>query len=388
MRQLMEIISRTIFWLVGRTHDEKLIYFESFHGKQYSDNPKALYVYLKEYYPEYTLVWGVTKGHEKPFLDEKVSYVSRFSFKWFLTMPRAKMWVINTRTPSWLPKSPKTTYLQTWHGTPLKTIGIDIPDVKIPGYTKESYTKEFREESKRWDYLVSPSDYATGIFKQAFAYKGEVLSSGYPRNDALLHQDALKNKALKEELGIDPDKKVILYAPTWRETEQRVNGQYQFTTTFPFNEISEQFQEDMVLLVRMHYLVAESLGNRLSSKVINVSTGYDMTDILSISDTLITDYSSSMFDYVLTDKPVIFYIPDKREYETELRGFYFPLGEHLPGPMVTNPRDLLTTLARFNRHPDRIKTNNYEAFKNRFTQYDTGKAAQQVIDQVLIKRED
>ena len=167
-----------------------------------------------------------------------------------------------------------------------------------------------------------------------------------------------------------------------------MNGQYQFTTTFPFNEISEQFQEDMVLLVRMHYLVAESLGNRLSSKVINVSTGYDMTDILSISDTLITDYSSSMFDYVLTDKPVIFYIPDKREYETELRGFYFPLGEHLPGPMVTNPRDLLTTLARFNRHPDRIKTNNYEAFKNRFTQYDTGKAAQQVIDQVLIKRED
>ena len=171
MKALVEKFIGIIFKGIGLFHSSKTIYFESFHGTQFSDNPKAIYEWMKQEYPEYHLVWGVNKGQEKPFRDEKVSYVLRFSIKWFLTMPRAAVWVINTRTPLWLTKNKKTTYLQTWHGTPLKKIGQDIETVNIPGYTKESYDNSFSEESKRWDYLVSPNPYSTEIFKRAFAYQ-------------------------------------------------------------------------------------------------------------------------------------------------------------------------------------------------------------------------
>lgn len=186
MKALVEKFIGIIFKGIGLFHSSKTIYFESFHGTQFSDNPKAIYEWMKQEYPEYHLVWGVNKGQEKPFRDEKVSYVLRFSIKWFLTMPRAAVWVINTRTPLWLTKNKKTTYLQTWHGTPLKKIGQDIEIVNIPGYTKESYDNSFSEESKRWDYLVSPNPYSTEIFKRAFAYQGPVLETGYPRNDLLV----------------------------------------------------------------------------------------------------------------------------------------------------------------------------------------------------------
>src|SRR5690625_1328336 len=112
---------------------EKTIIFESFHGKQYSDNPRAIYEYIKEHYPEYNLVWSADRRYTSLFEEKNVNYVTRLSLKWLLIMPRAKYWVINARLPLWIPKQKSTVYLQTWHGTPLKRLGVDIPEVHMPG---------------------------------------------------------------------------------------------------------------------------------------------------------------------------------------------------------------------------------------------------------------
>lgn len=391
MKGLVESTIKQLFKLIGVFHNDKIIYFESFHGTQYSDNPRAVFEWMSDKYPDHTLVWGVSKGSEKPFRDEKVSYVLRFSFKWFLIMPRAGAWVINTRTPLWLAKNKKTTYIQTWHGTPLKKIGRDISQVNIPGYTKETYDQSFSDESKRWDYLVSPNEYCSTIFKQAFDYQGKMLEVGYPRNDVLVRaaQDKTIGKTLKMKHHFPIDKKIVLYAPTWRETENREKGKYAFTTDFPFEEIANQFGEEVILLVRMHYLVAQQFDfTKYAGKVINVSTGYDMSDLLAVADLLITDYSSCFFDFAITNQPMLFFIPDQKNYEEEMRGFYFPMEETVPGKLVKTKQALLEELHKWQSNPKSIKSTSYESFKTTFTQLETNQAAKKVSEAIVSKRKD
>ena len=390
MKVIIESVIAILFKSIGVFHSRKTIYFESFHGTQYSDNPKAVYESMVKQYPDYNLVWGVNKGSEKPFRDEKVSYVYRFSFKWFFTMPRAKAWVINTRTPLWLVKNKKTLYVQTWHGTPLKKIGRDILQVNIPGYTKESYDQSFSEESKRWDYLISPSNYATEIFKRGFNYSGKVIENGYPRNDLLVKttKDKTLSNQLKEKNNLPLDKKIILYAPTWREKEKRVNGKYEFTTDFPFDKIEEILGEGTLLLVRMHYLVAQNFDfAAFGGKIINVSENYDMSELLAISDLLITDYSSCMFDFAITGKPIVFFIPDQAEYEQEMRGFYFKMEETMPGPLVSSETELLDVLSEYQKEQT-LNTINYKLFQETFTSLEKGQASSEIVKVIFKSREE
>ena len=387
MKALVEKFIGIIFKGIGLFHSSKTIYFESFHGTQFSDNPKAIYEWMKQEYPEYHLVWGVNKGQEKPFRDEKVSYVLRFSIKWFLTMPRAAVWVINTRTPLWLTKNKKTMYIQTWHGTPLKKIGRDIESISIPGYTKESYDQSFTEESKRWNYLVSPNFYSTEIFKGAFDFHGPVLEIGYPRNDILTKSKdnpVIKTK-LKEKMGLPTNKRIILYAPTWRETANRKDGKYSFDTEFPFDDVMESVDENTLVLVRMHYLVAKEIDfTQLDERIIDVSESYDMSELLAISDLLITDYSSSFFDYAITDSPILFFMPDKKNYEEEIRGFYFPIEESLPGPIAETKEELVDKITQWHSNED-LRNKNYKKFKNEFTSLEKGNASKYIAETIIKK---
>ncbi|MCG9840551.1 CDP-glycerol glycerophosphotransferase family protein, partial [Staphylococcus argenteus] len=210
IKKIIERCIHTSFKLLSKLPNKNLIYFESFHGKQYSDNPKALYEYLVEH-SDAQLVWGVKKGYESIFNQHNIPYVTKFSMKWFLTMPRAKAWMINTRTPDWLYKGSQTTYLQTWHGTPLKKIGLDISNVKMLGTTTTAYQDGFKKESQRWDYLVSPNPYSTDIFQHAFhVNRDKILETGYPRNDKLTHKqnDTEYINRIKTRLNIPLDKKI------------------------------------------------------------------------------------------------------------------------------------------------------------------------------------
>lgn len=167
--RIVLLIFKIVFIVLGLLPKKrKLVIFESFHAKQFSDSPRAIYEYMKEKHTDFELVWSVDKQATKLFEKLGVPYIRRFSLQWFLTFPRAKYWVNNVRLPGWMPKPRNTVYVQTWHGTPLKKLGLDIGEVHMPGTDTSNYQANFIKESEKWDYLVSPNPYSTEIFKRAF----------------------------------------------------------------------------------------------------------------------------------------------------------------------------------------------------------------------------
>lgn len=385
VRRNLEIIYhrwvKKVFSLLNKHPKEKLIFFESFHGKQYSDNPRAIYEYIRENYPEYTCIWAVKKGFEAPFIENDVPYVRRMGLKWLLTMPRSKYWFFNTRMPGWMVKG-KNMYVQTWHGTPLKRLGLDIKNVTMPGTDTNKYRENFKNEAARWDYLISPNAYSTEIFRSAFAYEGEILEIGYPRNDILLLPDnSEKIKQIRKKLTIAENQKVILYAPTWRDNQFIKKGAYKFDNQFPFTEILEQ-ESDTIILTRLHYLVAEQFDpKQYGNRVIDVSNYEDISHLYLIADLLITDYSSVMFDFALTKKPMIFYMYDLDSYGQEIRGFYEGVLNQLPGPIIQKRADLISEIHAINSTS--FTTNrDYRAFYQRFC-IDDIDATEKLITKIL-----
>ncbi|HEL7549539.1 TPA: CDP-glycerol glycerophosphotransferase family protein, partial [Enterococcus faecalis] len=333
------------FFFLGKLPKKKLFIFESFHGKQYSDNPRAIFEYIRDNCPEYQCIWAVKKGYEMPFVEENVPFIKRLSWKWLWLMPRAQYWVFNTRMPEWMYKNQATLYIQTWHGTPLKKLGLDIETVKMPEHETESYKLEVIQEAKRWDYLISPNAYSTRVFRQAFHYEGEILEIGYPRNDLLVCENKDKIAfSVRDQLGLAANKKIILYAPTWRDDESIRKGAYRFSNHLPVEKLLE-IDSSIVILTRLHYLIAESFNvSTFGSRVIDVSSYPDINQLYLIADLLITDYSSVMFDFALTKKPMLFFMYDKEKYQNSTRGFYFDPTAILPGNIVTDADSLVMSV--------------------------------------------
>ena len=381
---VFHLVCRIIYKVSGFFVKKDRIYFESFHGKQFSDSPRSIYTYMKEHYPEYELVWGVKKGYELLFMENDVEYVQRLSLKGMFMMASSKVWVINTRMPDWMIKSKKTIYIQTWHGTPLKKLGLDIEKVEMPGVSTQDYREKFSKESARWDYLISANSYSSQIFKRAFNFKNTMLEVGYPRNDDLVNIFNVNH--LKENLGISNEKKIILYAPTWRDNQFYTKGSYKFELPFSISDFTNKFGDKTILLVRMHYLISEWFDlSQYEGKVLDVSNYPDMRELLMISDLLITDYSSSFFDFSLTNKPVLFYMFDQDEYSSVTRGMYFNASEVLPWPIVKKESDLTTKVMEYLDGEIEVDENKLTQFKRRFADFDHGTACESVVKIIIEK---
>src|SRR5690625_2330686 len=320
-----------------------VIVFESFLGKQYSDNPKAIYLYMKSNYPQYKLYWSVDKRYKNKFENEGLNILPRFSVKWMLKMARAKYWITNSRLPLWMPKPQGTIYIQTWHGTPLKRLAKDIEEVHMPGVSTKKYKEDFKMEAKKWNVLISPNPYSTKIFKKAFDFKGEIIESGYPRNDLLYTNNNKKNiNEIKLKLNIPRNKKVILYAPTWRDDEYSQVGKYKFDLRLDLDLLKRKFGNDFIVILIMHYLVAENLNlSAHEGFAFDFSMHNDINDLYLISDVLITDYSSVFFDYANLRKPILFFVYDIDSYRDKLRGFYFNIENEAPGPLTKTTEEIV-----------------------------------------------
>lgn len=375
---------RIIFVLLGGLPKKgKLVIFESFHAKQYSDSPRAIYEYMKEKYPDFRLVWSVDKQATPLFESFGVPYIRRFSLRWFMEFPRAKYWVNNVRLPNWMPKPAKTVYIQTWHGTPLKKLGTDIEEIHMPGTDTASYKRNFILEASKWDYLVSPNAYSTEIFTRAFDYKGEVIESGYPRNDVLTNPSDSQILGIKRYLGIPADKKVMLYAPTWRDNEFYQKGKYKFEFQFNLENWKKEFGEEWVLLSRMHYLVAENFDfSAHAGTVYDVSSYPDIRELYLVSDLLITDYSSVFFDYAVLTRPIVFFMYDLENYRDQLRGFYIDIENDAPGPIVQTEGQLFAAIQEL-KDDDVGNNAKFKDFRNKFSSLEDGHAAQRVVEAFL-----
>lgn len=375
-----------IFYIIGiLPKKKKLIIFESYLGKQYSCNPRAIYEYLNEQSAKYDfeMVWSVDKRFEKEFKKWSLKYSIRFSLDWLIKMATAKYWITNSRLPLWLPKPKNTIYIQTWHGTPLKKLANDMNEVHMPGTNTEKYKKNFLEESSKWDYLISPNKYSTSIFKNAFQFNKKILEFGYPRNDLLsLKGDENYKDKIKNKLKIDNGKKVVLYAPTWRDNVFYEKGKYKFDLPFSVEELYSEFGNEIVILLRMHYLVAESFNlEKYNDFIKDLSKYDDIRDLYIISDILITDYSSVFFDFALLKRPIIFYTYDLVNYRDTLRGFYFDIEKKAPGVLVFTTEQLKKELRKQVSQP--LLSENYLQFYNEFCYLEDGEATKKIVTELF-----
>lgn len=382
---LTQKLYKRIFALVGKLPAKKnLVVFESFLGKQYSDNPRAIYEYLKETHPEYKLVWSVDKRFIHNFKDKDIDYVNRFSIKWLFHMALAKYWVTNSRMPLWIPKPKHCTYLQTWHGTPLKKLAADMDEVHMPGTSTQRYKENFIKEASNWDFLVSPNEYSTKIFRRAFQFNKEMIESGYPRNDFLYKSNTSDTiNMLKERYKIPLDKKLILYAPTWRDNQFYAVGKYKFDLDLDLRLLQEELGNEYVIILRMHYLVAENFDlSPYEGFVYDFSNHEDIRELYLISDLLITDYSSVFFDYANLKRPMIFYVYDIDMYRDTLRGFYFDFENQAPGPLVKTTEQVIETIKEIQLNDFRVSSA-FNSFYEKFCYLESGQSSKRVVDKVF-----
>ncbi|USK72293.1 CDP-glycerol glycerophosphotransferase family protein [Peribacillus asahii] len=383
---IVKRLYRKVFYWLGRLPaNKKIVVFESFQGKQFSDNPRAIYEYLQANHYPYKLYWSVDKKYLHHFQDKNLNCIRRFSMKWLFIMPRTRFWVTNSRMPLWLPKPKNTIYVQTWHGTPLKRLAADMNEVYIPGTTAENYKKNFIREAKNWDYLISPNAYSTEIFRRAFQFDKEVSETGYPRNDFICNYN---NKGSIEKLvadyGIPLHKKIILYAPTWRDNQFYAKGKYRFDINLDLDLMKEKLGEDYVILFRLHYLVSENLDlTPYEGFAYDFSNYEDIRELYVMADILITDYSSVFFDYSNLKRPMIFYVYDIDQYRDNLRGFYFDFEQEAPGPLVKTTEEVIQTIKKIEADGFQLSTK-FDSFHEKFCYLECGDSTRKVVEKIFL----
>lgn len=359
---------------------EDMVIFESFFGKSYSDSPKYIFEYLNEKYPgKYNYMW-VNAG-KKLKLPYPSRQMKRFSFKYFFYMARAKYIVFNGRQPQYFIKRKGNVFLETWHGTPLKKLVFDMEDVTT---ASPLYKEQFYIQTRSWDYLVAPNQFSEDIFRRAFMYDGQMLETGYPRNDILYREGKEQlMREIKAELGIPDDKKVILYAPTWRDDEFYGHAQYKFTLKLDLEQMKRELGEEYVVILRTHYFIADFLDlSQYEGFAWNLSKYDDIARLYLISDILVTDYSSVFFDYANLRRPMLFFTYDLEKYRSVLRGFYMDVEEELPGPMLFETGEVIESICRIDEVKEEYKEK-YDRFCKKYCSWEDGHATEKVVNAVF-----
>jgi CDP-glycerol glycerophosphotransferase len=221
--------------------------------------------------------------------------------------------------------------------------------------------------------------------RRAFRYEGEICEYGYPRNDQMCRPDAPELAAkVRERLGLDPAKRVVLYAPTWRDNQVYANGRrYRFDMRLDLERAWQALGEDHVILVRGHHHMADDVtAGMRPGFALNVTAYPDITQLYLVSDVLVTDYSSAMFDYAVTGRPMLFFTYDLAEYRDNLRGFYFDFEAEAPGPLLATSAEVIEAIGDIDSVASRYGEA-YQRFAATFCPLDDGKAAARVCDRLF-----
>jgi CDP-glycerol glycerophosphotransferase len=352
-----------------------LVVYHSFEGR-FSDNPRALFAVLSERLPEADHVWLAAPIHGEGFPDD-VETVAWGTPECIRVLEGADLLIANTHTDLEWRKRENATYLQTWHGTPLKRIHHDVL------WAPAGRLQRLDRDIAQWDLLLSPNALSTPRLRGAFRYQGEVLESGYPRNDVLSAPDRdERRERLRAELGIPPDATAVLYAPTWRDDAVFAEGGKAFELALDLDAFEARLGAEQVMLLRLHPLLTGRLQAAGSPAVRDVSSWPDVADLYLVADVLVTDYSSTMFDFAVTGRPQVFFTYDIDDYGDRLRGFYFDLEQVAPGPLLATNEALLDALADLPALTDAY-AERYAEFRETFCSLEDGRASERVADRLL-----
>lgn len=314
--------------------------------KQYSCNPRYLTEYLLENNTEFEIFW-VFKGNVDTFgVDKRIKCVRYKSLRYFLLVNTAEFFITNARTDPYRiywHKRKGQKYVMLWHGgVALKRIEKDAES-----QLSYSYLKKAKIDSKVCDLMVSGCRFQTSLLKEKFWYDGEILERGIPRNDVFF--DKARHPEMRERIcrkyGISPDSRIVLYAPTFRRDKSIEPYRIDWSRVVP--ELRKIYGTEKVsVLLRLHpNLIGKADASSLvnDESVIDVTRYHDMQELLCVSDLLITDYSSSMFDITMLKKPCMLYATDIEKYN---RGYYFDFAE-LPFPLARNEEELIGNIRTF-----------------------------------------
>ncbi len=375
----------------GIATDEKSVFFTSFAGRNYADSPKAIYEYLvgNQDFSDYRFYWAFNNPEKYMYLkgNPNTEVIKTGSKEENEAIGKSKFWITNYRMLDHFVPRDDQVYVQCWHGTPLKKLGYDLKQSDNAMNEIEEIYDKYRKDALRFKYMISPSRWATEAFASAwnlkeFGEKVEIIEEGYPRNDRLANYTQEEVGALKEKLSLKGDKKVLLYTPTWRDNQFDKGKGYVYSIGIDFDKLQKELEEEWVILFRTHYLVANSFDfEKYEGFILDVSDYDDINDLYLVSDLLITDYSSTFFDFANLRRPILFFMYDKEEYEDKLRGFYLDLSE-LPGKVLRREEDLLKEIELLGDwKPNEV----YNSFNAKFNYLDDGKATERVVKRVFVK---
>ncbi|WP_406673574.1 CDP-glycerol glycerophosphotransferase family protein [Nonomuraea sp. N2-4H] len=350
---------------------KNLALFESDVGKNYSGSPRAIYEEMRRRRLPIEAVWSVARGRGNFPADAKL--VRRGSWRYVYTMARAGIWVDSHGFPLDYPKPRGTRYLQTWHGQGIKSIGFDAPDLRGDF---DGPRARWRAAVARWDALVAPSAEFSRLFLPSNGYAGKVYRCGTPRCDALVKAGGRSDGALEvlRRLEVPPGKRVLLYAPTYRD---RAKGSGR-SVRVDLELLAEELADEWVVLLRTHPVERYRPPERLRHFVRPAGSYPEINDLMLASDALLTDYSSVMCDYALTGKPMVFFIDDWDEYRLSERGVYHDLPSIAPGPCVTTTEELAEVLRRLPAVHESY-AERYAAFRRMWCAEERGDAAARIV---------
>ena len=348
------------------------VVFSSWHGR-WSDSPRAISAELLRRGSPLQQVWVVADGAGEP--PPEVRRVAPDSPEELAALTDARYVVSNDVLPSDWAKRPDCTYLQTWHGTPLKRIAFDVVDPRFPD-AEYHYAVELGREVAKWDILLSQNPFSTEILRKAFRFEGTILETGYPRNDVLRRpeRDAIRAR-VRAALELTEDTQAVLYVPTWRDS-------FEHTLALDLPLLRRELGDGTTMLVRAHGLTAHTDRGESGPGVRNVSRWPDVTELYLAADVLLTDYSSAMVDFAATGKPLLLYTHDLEHYRDQIRGFTIPFEEEVPAPLLRTSGEVAAALADVPGATAPYRER-YAAWAQRFCTWDDGRAAERVVDAVF-----
>lgn len=371
--------------------NEKQIIFSSFQGRLYACSPRAIYEYMIscEEFKDYTFIWAFNRPNIKKslFNDRRTIIVKYNSREFYKYLASSKYWIFNFKTTPYFIKKDGQVFLQCWHGTPLKRIGMDIAVDGNLATKKDDIHQSYLDDAKKYDYFISPSKYATEKFISSFGLnklekENIIIEKGYPRNSELFDVSKDKLERIKTDLNIPENKKVILYCPTFRDNQYIKGVGHTYELGVNLLRLKEKLPKDYFILLRLHYLVSNNINiSQFKGFALDVSNYDNINDLYEIADMLITDYSSVFFDYANLKKPILFYMYDLEEYKNNLRDFYINLDE-LPGLIIQSEKELIDIL-KLNNFNDLIPTEKYINFCNKYTYLDDNSATERVVKELF-----
>lgn len=358
-------ISLKVLGIFVRT-DDKLILFTSYGGRKYDDSPKVIYENMikDNRSKDYKFVWGFQNPDAHNIAVGRK--IKTDTIAYFLTALRAKCWITNSSIERGLSfKKKKTFYFNTWHGVPIKKMGSDLSE-------NNSSFKKFGKSDI--DVMCAQGAYDRDIFSRVFCIdKEKFLVSGLPRNDILSCYSADEVLKLKQKLSLPLNKKIILYAPTFREYNKDANKRCVIDPPINWKNWEKELGNTYHIIFRAHYEVSKIMNIKNNAFVSDYSAYDNLNELMIVSDILISDYSSIFFDYSIMQKPMLHFTYDYEEYAKK-RGMYFDIRNELHG--ADNECELLQILETLDVEEEKKNTNK---FKSKYVE-EYGTASKKALD--------